>query len=288
MQRVILFRFHANESICENRLRLLKQYNPHIQIYGLFGGLEKGYRRFQKKLSGYFENIYCLQNKTKEWKWRNGDLAVRLWFDDVGRHLSFDMLHLIEWDLLLLDPIDKIYHGIPHDTVGLTALTPAANVEEKWIWTSKDPYKKEWNILLKLVKEKFNFIKEPCVTQGPGICLPRKFLEAYSMIDVPDLCNDEVRIPLFSQALGFTMRDTGFTDGWFEKNDNKTFHCRIFPEIDLTTIKKELVDPSGKRAFHPFRKTFSLEGRINLFTRIRESLRSGRKRIAHSARHCLS
>jgi len=58
------------------------------------------------------------------------------------------------------------------------------------------------------------------------------------------------------------MRDTGFTNGWFEKNDGKTFHCQIFPEIDLTTIKKELADPSGKRAFHPFRKTFNLEGRI--------------------------
>jgi len=86
---------------------------------------------------------------------------VRLWFDAVGRHLSFDMLHLIEWDLVLLDPIDKIYRDIPHDTLGLTALTPATNVEEKWIWTSKDPYKKEWNALLKWVKEKFNFIHDP-------------------------------------------------------------------------------------------------------------------------------
>ena len=288
MQRVILFRFHAYESICENRLRLLKRYNSPIQLYGLFGGLEKDYRRFQKKLSGYLENIYCLQNKTKEWKWRNGDLAVRLWFDAVGRHLSFDMLHLIEWDLVLLDPIDKIYRDIPHDTLGLTALTPATNVEEKWIWTSKDPYKKEWNALLKWVKEKFNFIHEPCVTQGPGICLPRKFLEAYSTIEVPELCNDEARLPLFSQALGFTMRDTGFTNGWFEKNDGKTFHFQIFPEIDLATIKKELADPSGKRAFHPFRKTFNLEGRISLFTRIKESLQSGRKRLVHSARHCFS
>lgn len=288
MQRVILFRFHAYESTCQNRLRLLKRYNSHIPIFGLFGGLEKYYGRFQKKLTGSLEHIYCLQNKTKEWKWRNGDLAVRLWFDAVGRHLSFDMLHLIEWDLLLLDPIDKIYRDIPHDTVGLTAITPATNVEGKWIWTSKDPYKEEWNALLKWVKKKFNFILEPCVTQGPGICLPRKFLEAYSMIEVPELCNDEARLPLFSQALGFTMRDTGFINGWLEKNDGKTFHCRLFPEIDLATIKKELADPSGKRAFHPFRKTFTLEGRISLFTLIIESLRSGRKRLVHSARHCFS
>src|SRR5437762_14214472 len=33
---------------------------------------------------------------TAHWKWLNGDLALREWYQAVGRRLAFDVLHLVE------------------------------------------------------------------------------------------------------------------------------------------------------------------------------------------------
>jgi hypothetical protein len=257
MQRVILFRFHANPIICKNRLILLKKFNPGVSIFGLFGGEEKKYPEFKNKLKPYLKNIYCVRGKTGFWKRLNGDLAVRLWYQVIGKTLSFDMLHVVEWDLLFFDSLNRIYSDIPEGCVGLAALTALKNVENKWALTSKEPYKSQWQTLLKFAQAKFSYRQEPFASQGPGPCLPRSFLEKYSNTEIPDLGNDELRLPLFSQIFGFKLYDTGLQKKWFDKEEEKFFNCDKV-DIRISTIKKELSLLSGKRAFHPFRKLIAL------------------------------
>jgi hypothetical protein len=255
MKRIIVFRFHAHPTLCENRLRCIKQFNPSVEIYGLFGGAEKDYRKFHKKLMPYLVHCYCIKNKTKRWKWKHGDLALRRWYTDFGNTLSFDMLHLIEWDLLLMDSLDSIYRGIPGNGIGLTSLVPLQEVASRWIWTAEEPHKGELANLLAWVHDRFDYSQQPYGSQGPGLCLPKQFLEAYCNIEIPELCNDEVRVPLFGQILGFEMYDTHFCDDWFARVARQTFHCQtqIYPAISLSTIRRELAESSGKRVFHPFR-----------------------------------
>ena len=252
-----MFRCHAQPFICKNRLILLKKFNPHVPIFGLFGGEEKKYPEFKNKLKPYLENIYCIREKTGFWKRLNGDLAVRLWYRDIGKTLSFDMLHVVEWDLLLFDSLDKIYSDIPQDCIGLTALTALKNVENKWALTSKEPYKSQWQTLFKFAQDKSGYRQEPFASQGPGPCLPRRFLEKYSSTEIPDFSNDELRLPLFSQIFGFKLYDTGLQKKWFDKEEEKFFNCNKV-DIDTSTIKKELSLSSGRRAFHPFRKLIAL------------------------------
>ena len=180
MRRIILFRFHKNLPLCKNRLKLLKRYNPHIKIFGLFGGNSKSYKLAKKKLKPYIENIYFIKEKDKDWKWKNSDLAIKLWYNDFGRELSFDILHIIEWDLLLFNSLDKVYRHIPKNGIGLTGLISLKKVEKKWSWTSKEPEKTEWKNLLNFVKQKFNYKKNPYASLGPGLCLPKNFLKKYS------------------------------------------------------------------------------------------------------------
>src|SRR5450759_351978 len=85
--------------------------------------------------------------------------------------------------------------------------------------------------------------------QLAGLCLPKSFLEKYSAIEIPELGNDELRLPLFSQILGFKLYDTGLKKEWFDKKEEEFFNCYKF-YISSSSITKELARPSGRRAFH--------------------------------------
>ncbi len=251
MKRVIIFRFHQYPEICASRLRLLAKYNPGIPIFGLYGGRPGGLAEFRQCIGKYLESICSLENESDEWKWKNSDLGLRRWFALTGKDVDFDMLTLVEWDLLLFGGLDDIYRGIPAGAIGLTALTKLKNVENRWIWTSREPYRKEWIKFLELVKNQYGYLAEPYASLGPGYCLPKSFLEKYCAIDVPDLCHDELRLPLFGQILGFELYDTGFYRKWFDAGEHRFFNCMGKP-IGHSTIVAELAKKQGRRVFHPF------------------------------------
>lgn len=239
--------------VWRDRLWQLKNFNPDIKIFGLYGGNVDEFSKFKKYLNPFFEHNYYVRNKSNRWKWKNSDLSTRMWYKNVGKKLKFDMLHVIEWDLLLFDSLENVYRKIPKNCIGLTALNPLKNVENTWSWTAKEPSKSEWAKLLKYAKDKFGYNKQPYASLGPGPCLPRNFLDKFSTIPVPDLCNDELRLPLFAQIFGFKLIKTGFYKRWSNQNIMKFFNCHG-NEIPLDLIKKELKRKGGRKSFHPYRK----------------------------------
>ncbi len=253
MKRIVLFRFHENQTVCRNHLELLRRYNPGTAIYGMYGGNEDVFPRVEHSLGQEFSHLYCLRGKTKTWKWLHGDLAVREWHQMIGRELDFDMLHVIEWDLLLLDSLEKLYSAVPKDSLGITGLIPLRLVSESWGWCKLSTWIPQWERLLAHSREKYMNHAEPYASLGPGLCLPKEFLDLYADSEVPALCHDEVRLPLFAQNLGLNLCDTNFYQGWFDGQDEIFFNCTN-KEIELETIKRELGNPLGRRAFHPFRQ----------------------------------
>ena len=131
-------------------------------------------------------------------------------------------------------------------------MTPS--LQEKWSWTSIEPYKSEWNKLLALARNKFNYSMRPYVCTFAGACFPKKFLAKYSLLDIPELCNDEARIPLFAQILEFKLHDTGLYKR-NEENEDIFFNIEI-QDIETKTIKNEIFKLSGRRVFHPYKKVY--------------------------------
>lgn len=105
------------------------------------------------------------------------------------------------------------------------------------------------------MRHEFNYNQEPFAGSPCGAVLPRAFLEKYTDISVPELCQDELRLPLFSQILGFRLYDTGFYKeaGLFDWER----------EIATAAIEKELLKPLGRRVFHPHYGVFSLDEKRN-------------------------
>ena len=88
MDRAILFRFHKDAKICESRIELLRELNPEVPIFGLGERIEG----LDKLEDSGLKDIYVIDNESAEWKWKNGDLAIKRWFNEIGHKYSFDML----------------------------------------------------------------------------------------------------------------------------------------------------------------------------------------------------
>ena len=161
-------------------------------------------------------------------------------------------MHVVEWDLLLVEPLESLYASVPEGAVGLTALTPISELEHEWTWLRREDSRKEWETLLSRVRTDWGYAGVPHGCLGPGPCFPRSFVEAYAEIDPPTLCNDELRLPLFAQILGFPLADTQLRGPWHGEREDPFFHFRA-REIELSTIRAELAKPDGWRAFHPVR-----------------------------------
>jgi len=254
MRRIVLFRFHAHPEICASRIRFLRELNPDVPIYGLYGGPDEGFPAIEAALSGYLDGIAPIVGKTPQWKWKHSDLAVLQWFRDMGRLIDFEVLHLVEWDLLLGSPIEQLYGHIPAQGVGLTALCPVRCMQDRWMWVAAEPYRGEWNGLLRWAQRKYRYNQEPYCCLGPGCALSKAFLERYAAEKLLEFCHDELRLPLFAQILGFPMYDTGLCQRSAEHED-RCFHCEG-TEIERSIVARELDDSGGRRAFHPFRQSF--------------------------------
>jgi len=248
MNRAILFRFHTNPEVCISQLRLLKKLNPDTPIYGLGEDID----RIEDLYNAGLESVHVIDDETDDWKWRNGDLAAAKWFTEYGHTKEFDVLHLIEWDLLLTKPLDELYSHIPEDGVAMTGAVPIENaIEYDWGWATGE-HESEYNQLIQFAEDTIGETGTHKAGLFPGATFPREFLQQYSSLDIPILCNDEVRIGVLSEALGYTVYDTGwYIHGCGPIDDvSPVFNC-VGESIDLDTVYEQQHD-----AYHPVREPF--------------------------------
>jgi hypothetical protein len=255
MKRIALLQFHRDWDVCANRVQILRAFNPDVEIYGLFGGEEECLEEAKIALGADVRDVYFLRGRNSRWKWQNTDLAVREWFRDFGRGLDFDVVHVVQWDLLLLDSLSNIYGHVPPDALGLTGMTPVEKIAGGWHWTLNEPHKSELGQLREVVRERFEDGEPFIACLGPGYCLPREFLRRYADLDVPELGHDELRLPLYGRLLGFRLVDTGFYPAWFDPEGEKFFNANG-DEIEKARIRSELSLAGGRRVFHPYRQVF--------------------------------
>ena len=249
MKRLILLRFHKSPLVCRSRVSLLRTLNPGVRVYGVCGGDQPVMRVVGKRLLG-LDGLYASDVSARYWM--HLDLVVREWYRDVGVSIPFDVLHLVEWDLLLLDSLQTLYASVPEGSVGLTALTPVSELEEEWTWLRREEPRREWERLLAVARSEWGYEATPYGCVGPGPCFPRAFVDAYANADPPVVAHDELRLPLFAQILGFPLSDTGLRGAWRGEREHPFFNFRG-QEVELSTIKSELAKPNGWRAFHPVR-----------------------------------
>jgi len=279
-KRLILFKFHDAFDICDARVARLQALNPGIKIHGLYGGpperLESADSSFLKK----FESLHVL-TRDAMWCWLfSGFLGVDSWYKAIGRRIDFDVLHVMEWDLLTEDSLENLYQGIEPDSIAVTAPTPVAALRSKWLWVTDEEKKGELDSLLEWIRVHHGVTPVLHACFLAGACYPKAYFEAVSRWDLPSYCIDEVLVPIYAQLAKIRVTDTGFLRNWTKFSkwssylpsavvsdpfagprrnrihrwfvDFNYLNCDGH-EIPVQGIRRELAHMHGRRVFHPVR-----------------------------------
>jgi hypothetical protein len=256
----VLIQFHSDPLLVHNRARLVRALDPTVEVYGAYGGSERLYDALggplRALLRPWVDDVFCVRSRSAFWKRFHTDLAVCDWYRGVGRTFDFDALAVLQWDLLMLAPPSELYSNMPENAVGVTALAPLDAVRDRWPWLRYDVWRSQLELLQAHLEREHGFRGDPSASLGPGALLPRAFLEAYAGLDVPELCHDEVRLPLYARALGFEVVDNGFHGRWFDPAEERVFNADKQP-ISRAVVHAELARSDGRRVFHPYVRPFS-------------------------------
>lgn|SRR5215203_3581404 len=258
-KRIVVFRFDRDPLVCRHVIARLRMLNPGVEIHGLYGA-GPGYRERAVRLGARrvlgLDSLYSLQHDGR-WNWKNGDLALLDWHKEVGRQLDFDVVHLLEWDLLLLDPLSDVYNSVPSGAVALTCLTPVSELIGCWTWLREPEALRQWEMLCAHAQTHWGPTSDPVACLGVGPSFPRAFLDAYASLAPTELCNDELRVPLAARALGFPLMDTCFRRRWADPDEDRYFNVGG-AAVDPATISAE-GHAGGRRVFHPVRQPARLQ-----------------------------
>jgi hypothetical protein len=279
-KRTILFRFHDFLDVCDARLSRLQALNPKITIHGLYGGTKQNLASASSSFLEKFESLHVLTHDAM-WCWMfGGFLGVDSWYKSIGRQLDFDVVHVIEWDLLMEDSLENLYQHIEPEFIGVTAPTPIDALKGKWSWLTDEEKREELHLLIESVRANHGVTPVVHACFLAGACFPKAFLESISRWNIPSYCNDEVLVPVYAHIAKIGLRDTGFLRTWTKFShwslylpnavvsdpfagprrnpihrwfvDFKYFNCDSH-DISIKDIQDEVAHSRGRRVFHPVR-----------------------------------
>lgn len=279
--------FHKDVEVCRNRIRMLRQYNPDLPIYGVYGGDSGEEERYRRALGGLLDDFYSFEcDRDSEWKWVNFDVMIAQWYERRGKDLAFDTVVSIQWDQLILAPITELFPDLKPNEILFSGLRPAREVMDWWYWVSKRDRPgappeygfKTYTTFLNHLKDTYNYSDEPVFSQSFFCLLPRTFLKPFSESDWSVPGYGEYRMPMYAQAFGVPFCQTHHVDAWWPSDPERSQHPiperivesdRIPPyaertltaariPLPLKVILQLSKAPDGPKLFHPYYRIFPL------------------------------
>lgn len=234
MDNLVLFRFHNHVDICIERLQLLHKHNPNVPIYGIGEPIENIDLLYE---NGLVHN-YVIETEADRWKWKNGDLVLRKWYNNVGKEIEFNRVYVIEWDMLLTDSLENIYSGVSDSAVVIPRAEPLDETQRSWLTGRYN----QIDYLEQVAQNQLGASRKDdvCVGLFPGVSLPRSFLDLYSSLHVPEVGTDEMRLSVFAHHSDFKITTPNFPD------DKSLFNTKNNP-VNQEVIK----NVQDETVFHP-------------------------------------
>jgi hypothetical protein len=268
-RRAALLMFHRYPEVCRGRAWLLRELNPDVAVHGLYGGEVSGYAAAARALEPVLDSLGSCPLGDGRWRWQHTDLVIQEWYRTAGQQQHFDVLHIVQWDLLLFASLAVLYRHVPPGAVALSGITALERIAAAWHWTRNEPHRTETAALLHLARQSWGFQGVPKACLGPGAALPRAFLERLAAESIPGTGHDEVRLPLFAELFGHELVDTGFYPHWFDEESERLFNANG-GELTVAAVKEEL-ERGPRRAFHPCRESFDEPTLAGLLAVVRQA-----------------
>ena len=141
----------------------------------------------ERQLGSLMDDMYVFEgNQEARWKWRNGDLVLADWHKNRGNALPWDTIVVVQWDMLVLGPVDQVFGMLRPDEVLLSGLRPVAEVKAWWPWVRQPELQREFNEFLEYMRSQYGFADAPLCCLFIVACLSRRFMDLYSGIRAAD------------------------------------------------------------------------------------------------------
>ncbi|MHB8814745.1 MAG: hypothetical protein ACYDAE_15930 [Steroidobacteraceae bacterium] len=258
----ILFWCYKDAALCLERLQLLEALNPTVPVYALYGGDPAGAPAFREVIRDHVEDFWCYpEAKEPEWKWHCGDELIRTWYQQAGRKLPFRHLFICQWDMLVMERIERLFRGIREDQLALSGARPIEDVATWWYWVSprnRDHYSRYQRFRSHL-RARYGSDAAWCCLFVVA-CFPRRFLDEWSAAHVPEMGFLEYTLPSYAKHLGFDFYSDAHFSPWWKGNpatthigpEGKSLNAGGFP-VPWEVIEGHLGRGDGDRMFHPVR-----------------------------------
>lgn len=263
MKLKILFWFYKEPAVCLNRLRLIRRYNPGLEIFGLFGGPLVAAPVFQKKLKHYLTDFYISPycRKNSRWKWLHGDLMIWEWFLSRGRNLRWDSLAVLQWDVLVHGSLLAQLPGLRPGQLYLSGLRKLdKSLEQHWYWTrASGGQRPEYLLFKKYLKKHHHHAKDIWACLFILQVFPRKFLEKYSRVEDRGPGFLEYQIPTYAKLwrVPCYVKDPSI---WWPAAGLRKRPAALTAEVAAVPkefILAELKKKAGARIFHPYNQVWT-------------------------------
>ncbi|MFC1771745.1 hypothetical protein ACFL3A_00145 [Pseudomonadota bacterium] len=257
MKPDILFWFYKEFDICKDRLKCLRESNSDIKIFALYGGPLDKSDMARDSVHMLVDDFYAYHyEKNPEWKWKHGEQLISTWFVERGNFLEWDTVFVMQWDMLILAPIENLFSNLRQGEILLSGFKPLKEIDSWWSWGS--PENPELLEFKKMLKEKYSYESDVYACLFIVVCLPRTFLEQYANIGAPETGFLEYKFPTLAKVFNTPICKDKQFDPWWAANpetrnapwEEKTLNA-VSNAIPTSAILAQLANDNGKRIFHP-------------------------------------
>ena len=268
MNLSILFRFYKDVEICENRLQILKNYNPNSKIYGLYGWLLEDEKKFKNRLNKYLDDFFTSPETDSFKKRIHGDIFLLDWYQQRWQYLARDSIVIVQRDLVALDSLENIFSWIKKEQVYLPQYGIInKKFENYWNRTSSKKYnntdendpekphmRKCFLDFKQYIKRKYWYNKPLPYCIFMTAVLPKLFFEKYQTVENIELWFLEYKIPTYCKIFSIEIfeKDLG------ERNTPSPTNANTI-EISKEYIQKEMKKTNWQRMFHPYYQIYDIK-----------------------------
>ena len=237
----LLYIFYGSSATCAHRVQIFRELNPDLKIYGICTAGISQKRRFQI-VEGQCDHLWYLPDHDAKWCWYNLDKVACMWYQDIGRQLDFEKILVVDWDVLLLEPVIKWLDQVGENEVKIID-----------VWENKKPGENYWTS--NRYPEYAAFKEKLSLSNPSGYALLNAFLFAYActkssfgkfaaqVISLPGYC--EFRLPTVMATHGLSVTNFKRPNNW------GSFATVTGLSIPKRVIQGELSNAEGFRMFHP-------------------------------------
>lgn len=270
MKPDVLFWFYKDFDICRERLINLRKLNNDVRIFALYGGAST-YISEAESLRDFVDDFYVYPHeKEPHWKWKNGDKLIVSWFKDRGQHLDWDTIFIMQWDMLILDPLERLFSGLKKNEILLSGHRAVSEVEAWWPWVEES--NEEFSSFKSFIKQTYDYDDELYACLFIVACLPRIFLSQYADISDQETGFLEYKIPTMAHVFGIPVCEEHVFKPWWAADPTtrnvpmreKTLNA-VGLEVPQSVIAREMAKSTGIRLFHPVSKSVPVLIKYNKF-----------------------